>query len=76
MPHFTVRRYDENGVPINPTGEDETLPTVGAESCLDAARTVTSLNLTSETRAPMYRRAEVWPFGRLDEKTFFYEPAD
>jgi hypothetical protein len=76
MRRFKVRSYDENGVPINPAGEDETLPTVDAESCLDAAQKVIGLNLTSETRAAMYKRAEVWLFGRPDEKAFFYELND
>ena len=72
MYRFTVRTY-KDGVPQNPP-DDEALPTVDAESPRAAAELVTGLGLTIEWRPQLYCRAEVWPYGKPMEKTFFFEP--
>ena len=73
---FTVRPYSNAGVPVNPEGDDEALPTVEADSAIAAARIVTGLQLSDVPRPAMYRRAEVWPYGKPRQKVFLFEPAN
>lgn len=72
MGRFTVRCYNDSGIPVNPEG-DNPLPTVEAETPLRAAEAVRGLSLSEDQRPAAYRRAEVWPHGMPDEKTYFYE---
>jgi hypothetical protein len=72
MGRFTVRCYDDGGVPVNPDGDDP-LPTVEAETPLEAAQAIRGLPLSQDERPAAYKRAEVWPYGKPNEKMFFYE---
>jgi hypothetical protein len=74
MGRFTVRCYDDTGVPINPE-DDEPLPTVEAETAIEAAQTVRGVVLSAIQRPAMYTRAEVWPYGKPDEKISLFESA-
>lgn len=72
MGRFTVGCYDSNGIPVNAEG-DSPLPSVDAETPIEAAQTIRGLPLSDAPRAPRFRRAEVWPYGKPDEKIFLYE---
>lgn len=76
MPRFTVRCYDDDGVPVDPQNENEKLPTVEATSAIEAAKTVRGMLLTDVPRPAMYVRAEAWPYGKPNDKFMLYEPGE